>query len=147
MTDTFQQPAADPWATGQTSAPSFPSTQPQAPSPESLAVPSGLLDFQPPKREVIKIPFRLAPDPHIYHFTAPKIAVALLPVIEGGDDDDDSGLGVTASTFDWLGQGLSEEDNKRIVARLQNPEDDLDIDTLGAVVRGLMERVGQRPTT
>lgn len=142
MTDTFyQQPAADP---GQAAAPTY--TQPQAPSPESLAVPSGLLDFQPPKREVVKVPFRLSPDPHIYHFTAPKIAVALLPVIEGGDDDD-SGLGVTASTFDWLGRGLSVEDNKRIVARLQDPEDDLDIDTLGSVVRGLMERVGQRPTT
>lgn len=140
MSDTFtpDQRQSPTWA------PSAPSADLQAPE---MGVPSGMLDFVPPRREVVTIPFRLAPDSHVYRFTAPKIAVALMPVLEGHAGGEDEGLGVTASTFDWLGQGLSEDDNKRIVARLRDPQDDLDLDTLGQVVRGLMEKIGQRPTT
>jgi hypothetical protein len=54
---------------------------------------------------------------------------------------------MTKSTFDWLGQGLSDEDNERVIRRLRDPKDDLDVDTLSTVVERLSEKVAARPTT
>lgn len=83
-------------------------------------------------------------DNHEYVFTPPKNAVMLMPLIESTGD---SGVAMTKSTFDWLGQGLSEEDNDRLKRRLRDPKDDLDIDTLSEVLEKLSEKVSGRPTT
>lgn len=105
-------------------------------------------DVTPKQRKPIR--FRLAGDPHIYVFTPPKDAVLMMPVFDSATDtrqDGGLGVGLTKSTFDWLGQGLSEADHDRVIARLKNPEDDLDVEDLTAVIESLTEKVGGRPTT
>lgn len=84
-------------------------------------------------------------DDHEYTFTPPKSAVMLMPVLEASDGN--MGVSMTKSTFDWLGQGLSEADNDRVIKRLRDPKDDLDVDTLSNVVEKLSEKVAGRPTT
>lgn len=121
------------------------------------------LEFQVAKRRTQPITFRLGGDTllevahddvparygnedHEYVFTPPKSAVMLMPILEV-DSTSDEGLGLTKATFDWLGSGLSQEDRERVIARLKDPQDDLDIDTLTEVVQALSERVAARPTT
>lgn len=102
------------------------------------------LEFQVAKRRHEPITFTLGDD-YEYTFHAPKSAVMLMPLFdsEGGSD-----LDITRSTFDWLGQGLSEEDSDKIKDRLRDAEDDLDIDLLAEVVQKLSEKVSSgRPTT
>lgn len=82
---------------------------------------------------------------HVYTFTPPKTARMMMPVLDA--DDEVSELGMTKATFDWLGDGLSEQDMERIKKRLRDPKDDLDIDTLGTVIQGLSEKVNARPST
>lgn len=85
-------------------------------------------------------------DDHEYSFVPPKSALMLMPVIDGSAGGD--GLAVTKATFDWLGDGLSLEDQKRINDRLKDGKDDLDIDTVSEVIKALSERAsGGRPTT
>jgi hypothetical protein len=90
-------------------------------------------------------PEKRGKDDHVYNFDPPKSAVMLMPVLEQGDGN--GGVAMTKSTFDWLGQGLSQEDNDRILNRLKDPKDDLDIDTLSTVIEALSSRVAARPTT
>jgi hypothetical protein len=86
-------------------------------------------------------------DDHEYSFIPPKSALMLMPVIDGSASGD-GGLAVTKATFDWLGEGLSLEDQKRINDRLKDNKDDLDIDTVSEVIKALSERAsGGRPTT
>lgn len=89
-------------------------------------------------------PERRGRDDYEYVFTPPKNAVMLMPVLEVNDSDLE--LGLTKSTFNWLGGGLSEEARSRVIARLKDPKDDLDIDTLSEVVTKLQEIVTARPT-
>ena len=118
--------------------------------------PTGMadLEFQIAERRTEPITFTLGGDPYVYTFTPPKQAVMMMPVLmhesgqNGGAASDASvGLGLTRSTFDWLGQGLNEADNDYLLARLKNPEDSLDVPTLTEVVEKLSEQVGARPTT
>lgn len=103
------------------------------------------LEFTVAKRRQQPITFTLGDD-HEYVFNAPKSAVMMMPVFDSTDDGV-SELDITKSTFDWLGEGLSEEDSKRIKDRLRDPGDDLDIDTLSDVVKQLSEKVSARPST
>ena len=82
-------------------------------------------------------------DDNVYSFTPPKTALMLMPILEGGDPD---GMGMTRATLNWLGEGLTEEENQRILARLKDPQDDLDVDNLTDIIKALSERVGGRPT-
>jgi hypothetical protein len=103
------------------------------------------LEFDVAVRRAEPITFKLGGDDHEYKFTPPKSAVMLMPVLAATDGN--MGVNMTKSTFDWLGQGLSESDNEHMIARLRDPEDDLDIDTLSTVVEKLSEKVAARPTT
>lgn len=111
------------------------------------------LEFTVAKRRVEPITFTLGVEPgqkateesdHVYTFTPPKNAVMMMPVF---DNEAATDLGMTRATFDWLSEGLSEEDSDRIMARLRNKDDDLDIDTVAKVISGLAERVAARPPT
>jgi hypothetical protein len=84
-------------------------------------------------------------DDHVFTFNPPKSAIMLMPVLEATDGN--MGVGMTKATFDWLGEGLSKEDNERILRRLKDKADDLDVDTLSTVVEKLSEKVAARPTT
>lgn len=112
------------------------------------------LEFTVAKRRKQTITFTLGVEPgdkvtkeaeHVYSFTPPKSALMMMPII--APDGGNSELGMTKATFDWLGSGLSEEDNERIKKRLRDPKDDLDVDTLSDVIKGLSEKVSGRPTT
>lgn len=100
------------------------------------------LSFTTPKRASSPITFDL--DGREYVFTPPKSADMVMPVIAGDGKDQD----LIKATFDWLGHGLSEEDHQHLIGRLKDPADDLDVDTLSAVVKGLAQKVAaDRPTT
>lgn len=84
-------------------------------------------------------------DDHTYTFNPPKNAVMLMPLMDGSTGS--VGLGLTKATFDWLGKGMSQEDNDHLLARLRDEEDDLDIPTVEKVIEALSEKVAGRPTT
>lgn len=102
------------------------------------------LEFEVAKRDLRPITFKLGDD-HEYVFTPPKTAAMLMPILDPSGED--LGMDLTRATFDWLGDGLSDEDNDLILERLRDPADDLDSDTLTAVVTALSEKVSGRPTT
>lgn len=95
------------------------------------------LEFTSEKKTPKVLTFTL--DGRDYVFTVPKKAYSTLAIIEG--------RGGHVLNFDWLGAGLSEADQKRIVARLKDPNDDFDVDDLKKVVEGLIEESSGRPTT
>lgn len=111
------------------------------------AVPAIEADKEAGIEAVAEIPAIYGQDDHEYKFNPPKNAVMLMPIFDRDKDDDEMGIGLTRSTFDWLGDGLSEDDNQRILRRLRDSKDDLDTDTLNQVIEGLSEQVGGRPTT
>lgn len=87
-------------------------------------------------------------DDHLYTFNPPKNAVMLMPILEvDASGSGNTGVDMTKATFDWLGQGLSTEDRERVIARLRDSGDDLDVDGLSDVVQGLSAKVAGRPTT
>lgn len=99
------------------------------------------LTFTTPARRTEPTTFTL--DGETYEFTPPKTAGMVLDFIGA------NGAGeVTAvkSLFDWLGDGLPDEQMEHLTSRLRDPDDDLDIDTLSDVARSLIEAVAARPT-
>lgn len=104
------------------------------------------LEFNIAPRRVTPLTFTLG-DGHEYVFTPPKSAVMMMPVIDANAASDNAGIDITKATFNWLGEGLSDEDHDRILTRLRDPEDGLDVDTLADVVKALTEKVASRPST
>lgn len=98
------------------------------------------LSYQTPQRRVAPIPFNL--DGRQFNFYPPKRAGIILGIL---DSKDTGTIGATGAFFDWLGQGLSEDDNNFLVARLKDPNDDLDLDTIADIARDLMERASDTP--
>ena len=134
-------------APSQAPAPVYPAPDLAPQPPATYGTDIEILDIAVPKRERVHVPFRLSGDPHIYHFRAPKIAVMLLPVIEGKGAFSAMGPEMLSATLDWLGVGLSEDDNARILTRLKDSEDDLDMDTLNSMIQELASKVGKRPSS
>lgn len=100
--------------------------------------------FSIAKKQRKPIPFTIDGDEHEYTFKPPKQAVAFLPIITSAEDE----VNEAKVAFDWLSEGLSDDDNARIIARLKDPKDDLDIEDVAGIVNGLMEDAsGERPTT
>ena len=101
------------------------------------------LAFKIPTRDTDAIPFKLEnPDGSIdeYKFTPQKRADMLIPYFNGLDS--------LAASYRWLLNGLSPEGRDRIQQRLADPEDALDMDTIGRVCDALAIRIaGDRPTT
>ena len=99
------------------------------------------LEFKTAKRRIDPINFTL--DGRAMTFIPPKSAVMVLPVIDNAADE----TAILRATFDWLGEGLGEDDIAFLLNRLRDKEDDLDIDGLGEIVQGLGEEIAGRPTT
>lgn len=93
------------------------------------------LEFTTAKRRKEPITFTL--DDRSFVFTPPKLAGAVLDVL----DTDDNG-----ALLDWFASGLSDEDETFITNRLRDESDDLDVDDIGRIVQSLVERVVGRPT-
>jgi hypothetical protein len=56
-------------------------------------------------------------------------------------------LVATRAGFKWLLSGLSEAQQKLMRSRLEDPDDDLDMDDVGLFIIKLQEQVAGRPTT
>jgi hypothetical protein len=100
------------------------------------------LSFKVAKRRRDAITFDLEGNDRVYSFTPPKSADMVIPMLEAETE-----MIAAKAAFDWLDQGLSEDDRAHIAARLRDQDDDLDIDTVEEVVAALVERVSGRPTT
>lgn len=103
------------------------------------------LSFKVAKRRRKPITFDLEGDDYEYSFSPPKQAGVFMPLFEGEDEIDE--IQTSRAVFAWLDKGLSEEDRKHIEDRLRDEDDDLDFDTLGDVVKALMEKASGRPPT
>lgn len=97
------------------------------------------LEFQTAKKrkDIIEVTI----DGDLYHFTPQKSAGAMLALAEGDYAT------MMKKTFDWLGDGLPEEESKRLIERLKDKDDDFDISDLQEVIRLLQEEINGRPTT
>lgn len=76
---------------------------------------------------------------HTYTFKPPKVAPIILDMYESPDD-------MVKILFDWLGEGMSEEDNNILLGRLRDPEDDFEIYSLRQLLDGIIAKVSGRPT-
>jgi hypothetical protein len=84
-----------------------------------------------------------------YHFTPHKVASVMMPVLDAdaaGTDADSDELTMTQRTWEWLKAGLPPDEYDRIWARLDDPDDDLDVPDVAEVVRWLIQKVSGRPT-
>lgn len=102
--------------------------------------------FAIPRRSTEVIQFTLdGPDPGgpvdgPYTWTPQKRASLIVPMI-GGES-------VQGATYEWLRDGLPENQRDRIAERLADPKDHLDWDTIGKITDMLADKVsGNRPTT
>jgi len=86
------------------------------------------------------IEFAFEDENYTYVFTPPKTAGIVLAVVEGGTDE-------AQAAFNWLSDGLPEDQNAHLIARLKDPKDALDIEDIGPMVEGLLEEIGDRPTS
>jgi hypothetical protein len=62
------------------------------------------------------------------------------------DLDDSSDASAGRQAVDWFAGGLTDDDNEWLMARLRDPEDDFDIDDLGAIIKEFVGKVSKRPT-
>lgn len=86
-----------------------------------------------------------------YKFTPPKLAGAMMAVLdpESSDDDGEDGdsrVSMTQATWAWLRTGLGPDQYERLVARLRDEDDDLDVPDVIEIVRWLTGKVSGRPT-
>jgi hypothetical protein len=103
------------------------------------------LAFSVPKRRKKPMTFTIEGDEHEYTFKAPKQAGVFMGLFDGDDEVDE--MAMSRAVFEWLDKGLSEDDQKHIEDRLRDEDDDLDFDTLGDIVKALMEKSAGRPPT
>ena len=99
-----------------------------------------MLEFKTAARRKDPIHFTL--DGRTFSFVPPKTAVMVLAVVAAEDDSDN-----LKAMFDWLDQGLSTADSEHLEARLRDKDDDLDVDMLAEIVKGLIEEASGRPPT
>lgn len=100
------------------------------------------LEFEVAKRRREPINFHLNDEPDFeYTYIPQKIAGIALAV---ADNDEQRTM---KHTFDWLSDGLPDEQAQHLVDRLEDPEDDLDVEQLGAIIEKLQEQITGRPTT
>ena len=105
------------------------------------------ISFKVAARRDTPITFDLQGSDHVYTFRAGKQATVFMPLLsQDSTGPGQSELQQARAMFEWLDNGLSEDDRKHLSDRLNDPEDDFDFDTLGDVVSGLMEKVTGRPT-
>jgi hypothetical protein len=98
------------------------------------------LSFTTATRNKKPIPFVL--DGTTYEFTPPKQTAIFLELMNGGN-----GAAITKKAFDWLSDGLPEEQNDKLVERLRDPNDDFDLPDLRKILEKLQEAAAGGPTT
>jgi hypothetical protein len=102
-------------------------------------------DFTTAKRERKVVEFTL--DDETYTFTAPKQAGLVMSVVQTvGVDKASTDSDAVRDLLNWLGDGLPDEQATRLLARLQDPDDDLDLAQINDIARYLISQVSNRPT-
>jgi len=81
-------------------------------------------------------------DGRTYQFRPPKKAAVMLPVLEKGVDGQ---LEAAVALVDWLGRGLSEDDNKELRRRLLDPDDPFDLEMLTRICAELFQEAVEVP--
>ena len=100
--------------------------------------------FTTTKKDYSPIEFEI--DDEHFVFTPHKQASMILPLMD--PDSDMPEAQATKAFFDWLGEGLPEEQLEVLIDRLKDPKDQFDTEDLAVIARGLMEEVNsQRPPT
>lgn len=90
-------------------------------------------------------PIEFSIDGEDYTFTPPKTASMVMPVIEQ-DDADGMEIMAVKVQFDWLEQGLPEDQAQRLKDRLKDPKDDFDTKDAEKILEWIMKQVNGRPT-
>lgn len=114
----------------------------------------------PEERAVIS--FEL--DGHTYHFTPVKQSTQLIKLVTVKSKGTEGDLERVGAMFDWLAAGLDRDyykayqkdpeaepadDSqwKHLIGRLEDPDDNLELETVTEVITWLMGEVAGRPTT
>jgi hypothetical protein len=121
---------------------------PTRPEDLPVAAPKRFVPTAPARKPVT---FHLAiadGEDEVYTFTPPKTSGQLLDVLDPDDEDDGNAQLTTArANWQWFKRGLPPDEYDRLVARLRDPDDDLDDVTVAEIIRYLMGRDAKRPPT
>lgn len=102
-------------------------------------------EFSTKSRERRQIEFTL--DGETFTFTPPKRAELIMSVIaEDGLNSKGTDTDSIRDMLNWLGDGLGETQAASLLARLRDPDDDLDLDTVNEIARYLLGQSSNRPT-
>jgi hypothetical protein len=85
-------------------------------------------------------------DGRVLLFTPTKQASVILPVFAEGDLIDRQ-IAAGGAMFDWIGRGLSDEDNEWLKTRLLDEDDSFDIADLTALATMLFEQAAKLPSS
>lgn len=101
--------------------------------------------FKTKTREKQVIEFEL--DGETFKFTPPKRAELIMSVVSSvGLDGRSTEADSVRDLLNWIGDGLSEEQRDRLLARLRDDEDDFDLDQVNEIARYLLGQSSNRPT-
>lgn len=101
-------------------------------------------EFTTKQREKETIEFIL--DGETFHFTPPKRAGLIMSVVAStGLDKQTTDNDSARDLLNWVSDGLGDE-AERILERLQDPDDDFDLEQLNEVARYLLAQSSNRPT-
>ena len=101
--------------------------------------------FETKVREKQVVEFEL--DGESFRFTPPKRAELIMSVVssvglDGRATESDS----VRDLLNWIGEGLSEEQAKRLLDRLSDPDDNFDLADINEIARYLLGQSTNRPT-
>lgn len=85
-------------------------------------------------------------DPDLFHFTPGKQAAQFLDVIDAEDDDEGGKVAAAQGNWAWFRNGLPGDEYDRLVARLRDDDDPLDVDQIAEIISWLMGKAAKRPT-
>lgn len=108
-------------------------------------------EFSVKRRKVKEINFTIGGytsagelDKYVYHFTPPKRTIMVEKILTGEEMDEADAM---SGTIDWLSSGLREGEPERILDRLRDVHDDLDVEDLMEITQSLAGGQAGRPTT
>lgn len=110
------------------------------------------LSFTTAKKRTAKKAIEFSIDDQVFKFKPPKMTGLYLMALEasdyaeGSDELDAAITQLNLGQLEWFWAGLTDKDTKAIKARLYDPRDDLDTDTIYQLISGLMEAASGRPT-
>jgi hypothetical protein len=85
-------------------------------------------------------------DRHIV-FQVPKKSGLIASVVNSvGLDSRNLDTDSTRDLLNWLGEGMTEDDSKWLLARLVDPDDDYDLEDINEMAKYILGQTSNRPT-